>query len=897
MPEANKINIDFTENKGQWNNEIAYKFSSSSLHILLKNNEIAYYFLNEQNVAAANVHLNKQAKKEITIHGNYLSVGFKNAATNCIPMANGSAISSYKNYFLGNDSSKWKNKVLSYQSIIYKNIYKEIDLQINASQNNVLKYDWIIQPNANPNQIQIQFKGADSIYLSYLDLFINHSQGFLKEQKPFAYQIINGKRVLVNVKYLLKNNYVSFEVGDYDHEYQLIIDPDLIFSTYSGSTEDNFGYTATYDSKGNLFAGGITTSAFGGTYPVTPGAFQLVYKGGVKEEPVNLPCDITISKYSADGKQLIYATYLGGIQNENPHSLVVDNTDNLVVMGTTKSPDFPVNNNGYDTSYNGNYDFIVTKFNTDGTGLLGSTFFGGSLDDGLNENGFLHVFYADEFRGDVIIDKSNNIIVGSCSKSPNFPITAGSFGTANINSIKKGVVFKLSPNCNLLLFSSVLPNTSEDVIYSIDLNSNEDIFIAGSTTNDMGISNSTNSYIGGRSDGFFAKIKNDGSTILKHKYFGTILSDQIISLELDNDENIYVVGNSLGNIQPIGNVYSVKDGKQFIGKIKKEFDTIEFISTFGTGKVGYDVSINAFLLDDCGRLYISSWAGTYQGTEAVTSTFGLPITADAIQKTTDGKDFYLLIMSQNAEKILYATFFGGNITGDHVDGGTSRFDKKGYIYQSVCASCPNTNFQSKISDFPTSSDAVFKTNVSPRCSNAAFKISFRFKDANIIYNFDTCSNIINLNTPTENALNYLWIFPNGKTSNLRNPTLTIDEINNKEIVLILNSGTNCADTAKTTIQYTDTFNKLKSVNVFTPNNDGINDHFKLDGLSICGESEVTVYNRWGQEIYKSVGKNFDWDGNTENGEPVSEGVYFYIGSYRKRNESKVNLHGTITLMR
>ncbi len=893
LPQAIKNNINFTENKGQWNNDIKFKFSSSAFHILLKNESVSYFILNQKNISEANKHGHKLEKKDIIINGNYLSVLFKNADKNCIPISNGEAENSYKNYYLGNDKNKWKSNVHTFQNIIYPNIYNQIDLKINASKSNVLKYDWILKPNANLADIQLQITGADSIYLNYEELFISHSQGILKEQKPFAYQIIEGKRVLVNVKYILKNKCISFEAEYYNHHYDLTIDPDLIFSTYSGSTEDNFGYTATYDSKGNLFSAGITTSAFGGTYPVTPGAFQLVYKGGAVEPPVNLPCDITISQYSSDGKQLIYATYLGGIQNENPHSLVVDNNDNLVVMGTTKSVDFPINNNGYDTSHNGNYDFFVTKFNADGTALLGSTFLGGSLDDGLNLNADLNIFYADEFKGDVIVDKNNNIIVGSCSNSSNFPITTGSFGAANTNSLQKGVVFKLSPNCNSLIFSSAIPNLSDDVIYSVDLNSNQDIFIAGSTNKDMGITNATNSYFGGKSDGFFAKIKNDGSAILKLKYFGTSSSDQIFSLELDVDENIYVVGNSMGNIKPIGNVYSVTNGKQFISKINKTFDTIVFISTFGRGNVSFDISINAFLLDDCGRLYISGWGGI----NGVGNTFGLTVTADAYQKTTDGRDFYLMVMSENAEKLLYATFFGGNITGDHVDGGTSRFDKKGYIYQSVCASCPDNSTQSSISDFPISADAVFKTNVSPRCSNAAFKMSFKFKDANIFYNFDTCSNTVTLNTPTENALNYLWLLPNGKTSNLRSPTLLIDEINNQEIVLILNSGTNCADTAKTTIHFADSLNKVKTINVFTPNNDGINDYFKLEGLSKCGEAEIIIYNRWGQEIFKSGDKDFKWDGKTTNGEPVSEGVYFYLGSFKKQNESTVKLHGSITLIR
>lgn len=880
----------FIENKGQWESAVFFKIQSASNHILFNNNSINYYYLNNAQLSKIN---HFKPNPISPIDGHYISVNFQNTNKLSFPEKYGAPLSFYYNYYLGNDKSKWQSAVKTYEAIVYKNLYKNINLQISTINNQSLKMDWIINPNGKVSDIDIEINGSDSIYLSYGELYINHSLGNIKEKRPYAYQYIKGEKVEVNIEFVIKKNSVGFKVGAYNTNYELIIDPELIFSTYSGSTEDNFGYTATYDSEGNLFSGGITTNAFGGNYPVTPGAFQLFYKGGTVEPPVNLPCDITISKYSTNGTQLMYATYLGGSNNENPHSLIADKNDNLVVMGTTKSTDFPVSINGYDTSQNGNYDIIVTKFNKDGTALLGSTYLGGYLDDGLNTNASLKVFYADEFKGDIIIDKNNAILVGSSSYSLNFPITANSFGTNIPDTIQKGVLFKLSENCENLIFSSALPSNSEDVIYSIDLNLNEDIYIAGSTTSSIGIASATNSYFGGRSDGFYAKIKSDGSAVLKLKYFGTPSSDQIFSLELDEFENVYVAGNSLGNLQKIGNVYSNSLGKQFISKIKNDFNTIEFISIFGRGLANLDISINAFLLDECGRLYISGWGGINN----VGNTFNLPITADAFQKTTDGRDFYLMVLSENAEKLLYGSYFGGDKTGDHVDGGTSRFDKKGFIYQSVCASCPDLNGQPTFSDFPISADAVFKKNVSPRCSNAAFKMSFKFKEAKIEFAIDTCTGNVTLNTPTDNALNYLWLLPNGKTSNVKSPVVKIEEINNKEITLILNALTNCADTAKTTLNYIDSFSKASFSNVFTPNNDGINDYFSIEGISKCGEFELFFYNRWGQEIFKTNEKGFKWDGKTDKGEAVVEGIYFYIGKYKKQNEQEVKLHGTVTLIR
>ena len=882
--------IGFIENKGQWNNDVFFKMQTAATHVLFKKNTINYYYLKNEELAKNNHHLNTKSNQ---ISGHYISVDFKNCNANAIPQKVGEANNYYFNYYLENDKSKWKSHVNTYTKMVYNNLYNNIDLFVGAKTNHSLKLDWLVKPNGKIEDIALKVNGADSIYLNYGELFITHSLGNLKEKKPYAYQYIEGKRIDVEVNYIIKNNCIGFKAASYNKNYNLIIDPDLIFSTYSGSTEDNFGYTATYDSEGNLFAGGITTNAFGGKYPVTAGAFQLVYKGGTTEPPVNLPCDITISKYSSDGKQLIYATYLGGSNNENPHSLIADKFDNLVVMGTTKSKDYPVSISGFDTSQNGDYDLIITKFNKDGSALLGSTYFGGYLDDGLNRSSNLNVFYADEFKGDIIIDKNNNIIVGSCSYSLNFPITAGSFGSAISDTLQKGVVFKFSENCENLIFSAALPGNSEDVIYSVDLNTNDDIFIAGSTTGAINIATATNSFFGGKSDGFFAKIKNDGSAVLKLKYFGTASADQIFSLELDEKENIYVVGNSLGNLQKVGNVYFNSLGKQFISKINNDFNAIEFTSIFGRGLANLDISINAFLLDECGRLYISGWGGT----NGVGNTFNLPITADAFQKTTDGRDFYLMVLSENAEKLLFGSYFGGDKTGDHVDGGTSRFDKKGFIYQSVCASCPDFNGQPTMNDFPISTDAVFKTNVSPRCSNAAFKMSFSFKEAKILMTIDTCARKVTLNTPTDNALNYLWLLPNGKTSNIRNPIIEIDEINNKEITLILNAFTNCADTTKATLNYVDSFSLASFSNVFTPNNDGINDYFSIEGITKCGEFDLTFYNRWGQEVFKTDENGFKWDGKTKAGEPLLEGVYFYLGKYKNQNSTEVKLHGTVTIIR
>jgi hypothetical protein len=142
-----------------------------------------------------------------------------------------------------------------------------------------------------------------------------------------------------------------------------------------------------------------------------------------------------ITKFSADGKTLLYSTYIGGNDNETPHSLVVDALGNLIIYGVAYSSNYPVSSNAYDKTWNGDADIVVTKLNSGGTALIGSTFLGGSFRDGINfdptEFGFgnLKFNYGDQNRGEVNIDGANNIYVASCTNSTNFPTTSSASKT------------------------------------------------------------------------------------------------------------------------------------------------------------------------------------------------------------------------------------------------------------------------------------------------------------------------------------------------------------------------------------------------------------------------------------------------------------------------------------
>ena len=141
------------------------------------------------------------------------------------------------------------------------------------SSKGMLKYDIILHPNASAKKIKLNYSGQEDVFLKDGNLIVKTSVNEVRELAPYAYQIINEEKVKIDCEFKLKNNVVTFDFPKgYDKNTILIIDPILIFSTYSGSSADNFGYTATYDKLGFLYSG---STVFGVGYPTTLGAYHI----------------------------------------------------------------------------------------------------------------------------------------------------------------------------------------------------------------------------------------------------------------------------------------------------------------------------------------------------------------------------------------------------------------------------------------------------------------------------------------------------------------------------------------------------------------------------------------------------------------------------------------------
>ena len=295
------------------------------------------------------------------------------------------------------------------------------------------------------------------------------------------------------------------------------------------TVSDNWGFTATYGPDGSMYGGGIV---FGSGFPTSSGAYQTTYQGGGA-----VGIDIGIIKLSPDGSNRIYATYLGGSGDEQPHSLIVDPQGNLVVAGRSNSTNYPVLNPGGQEGIGGAYDIVVTKLNAAGNNIIGSKKIGGIGNDGVNITSTrgltsLQRNYGDDGRSEVILDAAGNIYVASTTQSIDFPVSASAFQTAS-GGLQDGVLLKLTPNVGTLTFASYLGGSANDAAYVLSLDPAGNIYVAGGTES-SNLPGNTAGTIGtsnhGIIDGFISVINNSGTSILRTTYIGTSAIDQIFGI-------------------------------------------------------------------------------------------------------------------------------------------------------------------------------------------------------------------------------------------------------------------------------------------------------------------------------------------------------------------------------
>jgi gliding motility-associated-like protein len=886
--------LEFVRNEGQWNGSFDYKSITGTGNLYFSSNAITYLLAEQDALQKIDDYKHGQTTNMPIIKYHAYKMVFEHAL-----QANVEAQKiqqHYYNYFLGNDASKWKSNIHPALALDYKQLYDGVDLHI-SSENRNLKYDFIVAPHADPNQIQLRFEGVDKLSIQKNgSLAIATSVGEVKELKPVVYQYIDDQRILVPCKYELHHQTISFVFPeDYNHNAALIIDPTVVFCTFSGSTADNWGFTATYDDLGNMYTGGLVSDLLGGAYPVSLGAFQTTFGGGTGTGTAGTgsgsaySCDMAIMKINSAGSAMIYATYLGGSDNDQPHSMIVDKSYNLVIAGRTYSTNFPTTTTAFDRTANGGADIVITKLNAAGTALIGSTYVGGSGNDCVNYNaaefvgGNLKHNYGDDARSEVILDNLGNIYVASSTFSTNFP-TQNPIQATNAGG-QDAVLVKMNSDVSAMLFSTYLGGSVDDAGYVLALNKAQNAILMGGGTMSANFPTTSGTYhpafFGGTTDGYVVKIANGPVyTLQKGTFIGANNYDQVYGLAIDGSDNIYTMGQTLGGGFPVSSgVFSVANSSQFVMKLDNNLTAPIFSTVYGSGtSTETNISPVAFLVDTCENVYISGWGGTLGGASFpnVGTTKGMPITsATAIQPTTDGYDFYFIVFAKDAASLLYGSYFGSSSTnpmvGEHVDGGTSRFDKSGIIYQAICGGCGG------LSALPTTPGSLSPKNASSNCNLASLKIAFdlgtAIAHASAAPKTSGCSPLtVNFINTSINGKAYVWDFADGTpTTTLKEPTHTFYKPGKYRVRLIVQNPDACIKTAEFDTTYVD----------ITVDSNSIAANFVPSIVDSC-HSPYKVSFKNTSAYGKSGTANFYWDfgdGTSYTGTTPPVHAYSKLGTY------------------
>ncbi len=684
------------------------------------------------------------------------------------------------NYILGNDPAKWHTSVPTYARVRYAGVYPGVDLIYYGNQRQ-LEYDFVVAPGADPKPIRLHFDGAKALKLDGAgSLVIAADNGEVAFHKPVVYQMAGAVRQSVEGHFqLLGDNTAGFALGSYDRTKPLVIDPVLTYATYLGGSSEDFAVSLAVDTAGEAYVTGLTWSV---DFPMTPGAFQTVNLA----TSTNDVSTAFVCKLNATGTALLYSTYLGGSgvsnaengQGEYGHSIAVDTTGNAYVTGWTYSSDFPVTSGAYQTTNNAastaEATGFVTKLNANGTGLVYSTYLGGStLDEPTS----------------LALDSAGNAYTTGYTFSTDYPTTPGAFQTLN-NSSAAGAwnafVSKLNPSGTALVYSTYLGGSGEDgstidgnyALIQVAVDTTGAAYVAGFAGSPdfpvtAGVMQPTNHAPAATpttpagANLTLSKLNPTGTELLYSTFLGgsSAQGDFSEGLAVDSLGDAFITGYTYssdfpvtaGAFQTMNNGAASGTNTAFAAEINPTATALVY-STFLGGSDGDDAL--GLALDSSGNLYLTG----------VTMSSDFPVSPNAFQSANHstpgaGGCGSAFLTELNASGIMvYSTYLGGSS------------DDCGYQVATLSNGAVYLTGSTSSSDFPVTANAFDTTYNS--AYNTAFVAQFNFGTAPVLTASATALTASADPQFVGNSVNFTaWVAPaSGTGTPTGNVVFSIDEV-------------------------------------------------------------------------------------------------------------------------
>ncbi|HQU83169.1 MAG TPA: SBBP repeat-containing protein [Pyrinomonadaceae bacterium] len=637
-----KSAVYFEENRGQFHEKVRYFARGMSGYDLFLTATDAVYVLREspkskvQNSKSADLQNPKSLAVYVSLAGaneNSVSVGLE-------------TLTHRTNYLKGAESD-WRTAIPNHQSVRMNEIYQGIDM-IWRGENSGAIADFLIQPNADPNQIEWEIKGAKAVELDAEgDLLIKTEYGEITRQKPFAYQETEGFRQTIESSFVLtekangsngKSFNVKFQIDNYDRTKPLTIDStanptanftDLSFSTFLGGSGLDEGLGIAADSAENVY---VTGRTFSTDFPTTAGTIDTTHNGNL---------DVFVTKFNAAGTNLIYSTFLGGSAIDVGFGIAVDAAGNAIITGSTESTNYPTAA-ALDSTHNGLADVFVTKLNSTGSALTYSTFLGGNQgDDGRA----------------VVIDSSGNSFICGNTRSSNYPTSGGAFDTVH-NGSQDVFVTKINASGSAIGYSTFLGGSAVDGCNGIAADSAGNVFVTGQTQSSAfpvtaGAFDTTHN---GSSDVFVTKINAAGSALSFSTFLGDSSADVGFGIAIDSAGNAFVTGQTQSQTFPttVGAFNETHNGvfgtiDVFVTKFNSNGSALVY-STF-LGGAETDIG-NAIAVNPAGDAYVAGY----------TQSSAFPTTAGSFDTTHNGEaDVFVTKFNAAGSALTHSTFVGDSL--------------------------------------------------------------------------------------------------------------------------------------------------------------------------------------------------------------------------------------------
>jgi uncharacterized repeat protein (TIGR01451 family) len=559
-------------------------------------------------------------------------------------------------YFNGSPE-EWVTAIPTYAEVAYRDLWPGVDL-VYSGNGTALKYDLVLRPGADPSAIRMAYRGATGLEVTPAGrLRVSTGAGTFREDRPYAYQELAGRRVPVSASYVLgPRGAYGFHLGDYDPTRPLVIDPVMfIYAGYIGGSDDDRGFGVSVDDGGNAYVTGSTYSTEA-TFPETVGP----------DTSSTGFADAFVAKVDPGGTGLVYAGFIGGTGVEDGLGIAVDDAGNAYVAGSTSSPatTFPVTV-GPGTAYNGGpRDGFVAKVNPGGTGLLYAGYLGGSGDDRANG---------------VAVDGGGNAYVAGDTNSSEatFPASVGPDTTYNGGSGTGGDAFvaKVDATGAALVYAGYIGGLGNDRGFGVDVDEGGNAYVVGETDSTeatfpatVGPDTTHNRY----SDGFLAKVNPAGTGLVYAGYIGGFVNDRGFGVAVDEGGNAYVVGETdsppglkSGFLTTVGPDTSHNGGLDaFVAKVNSAGTGFVYLGYIGGSSFdgGRGVAV-----DDAGNAYVT---GRTASSEA---TFPATVGPDTSYNGLPGRsDAFVAKVNPAGTGLVYAGYIGGDGwdlgTGVAVDG-------------------------------------------------------------------------------------------------------------------------------------------------------------------------------------------------------------------------------------